>query len=99
MGAGGGESNGGRAGVPNGMPNLTLPAPVYPVESIRRKEQGVVKLSISVRSDGSVGDITVVSAPPYSRLTESAIDAVRHVHVDRAYAGAVLNIPYVFTLP
>jgi len=98
VGAGRGDVNGGQAGIPAGTPDPTLPAPVYPEESRRRGEQGLVKLAVKITADGSVGSINVVSEPPYPRLTRSAIDAVRQAHFDRAYGGATLVVPYNFVL-
>ncbi len=98
IGAGNGQLNGGQAGVPSGTPDPTLPAPVYPEESRRRGEEGTVKLSCSVRSDGSVGQIQVLSAPPYPRLTRSAIDAMSQAHFDRAYAGMSVVKAFNFVL-
>jgi TonB family protein len=98
VGAGRGDVNGGQAGVPAGTPDPTLPAPVYPEESRRRGEEGLVKLSVKIASDGSVGSIDVVSEPPYPRLTRSAIEAVRGAHFDRAYGGVTLVVPYNFVL-
>jgi TonB family protein len=98
VGAGMGDVNGGQAGVPTGTPDPTLPAPVYPEESRRRGEEGLVKLSIKIARDGSVGSVDVVSEPPYPRLTRSAIDAVRQARFDPAYGGVTLVVPYNFVL-
>jgi TonB family protein len=100
VGAESGNANTGRAGVTTGRPDISgLPKPDYPEESIRRREEGTVMVSITVLKDGSVGDIAVVSTPPFPRLTRKAVDAVRQVHFDRAYAGWVITIPYEFKLP
>ena len=98
IGAGRGNVNGGQSGVAHGRPDPSLPAPVYPEESSRRGEEGVVTLSISVLGDGTVGAIEVISEPPYPRLTRAAIDAVRQVRFDAAYARTTLVVPYVFNL-
>jgi protein TonB len=100
VGAGNANASSGRAGVKSGLPDIDgLPKPIYPDESYRRREEGTVMLSVTVKADGSVGDVTVVSSPPFPRLTRSAIDAARKVHFDREYAGRALQIPYVFKLP
>jgi TonB family protein len=99
-GSGNANANTGRAGVKTGAPDISgLPKPEYPEESLRRREEGTVMVSVTVLSDGSVGEITVVSTPPFSRLTRKALDAARQVRFDRAYAGWVVKIPYEFKLP
>lgn len=98
-----GENGGGRRGVPAGAADNSLSAPIYPEESRRRGEEGVVKLAVEVFADGSIGSISVVSEPPYPRLTQSAIEAVKAAHfypaiVDGRPVRSVLTVPFIFTL-
>lgn len=98
-----GDNGGGRRGVPAGAADNSLSAPIYPEESRRRGEEGVVKLAVEVFADGSIGSISVVSEPPYPRLTQSAIDAVKAAHfypaiVDGRPIRSVLTVPFIFTL-
>jgi TonB family protein len=97
-GSGNANANTGRAGAPTGDPHLIMPGAVYPEESIRRDEQGTVNLSVAVAGDGTVREVKVVSAPPFARLTRSAISAVRKQHFDMAYANATITVSYIFTL-
>lgn len=57
--------------------NLDNPAPRYPVESRRRREEGTVRLRVSVGVDGRVSEIGVVRSSGFERLDDAALDAVR----------------------
>jgi TonB family protein len=97
-GSGRSNANSGRAGTLAGDSHANYPAPVYPEESIRRNEEGVVSLSVTVLQDGSVGEVSVASAPPFPRLTRSAIDAVRKRHFDLSMANTTVVVPYEIKL-
>lgn len=51
--------------------------PRYPVESRRRREAGVVLLSLLLAEDGSVEDVRVQSSSGFDRLDRAALTAVR----------------------
>lgn len=51
--------------------------PRYPVESRRRKEQGIVELLLVLGPDGRVETISVAASSGFARLDDAALDAVR----------------------
>jgi protein TonB len=51
--------------------------PKYPIESLRRKEQGTVLLHLTVGADGSVTDIVIARSSGFERLDNAALRAVR----------------------
>lgn len=51
--------------------------PKYPIESLRKKEQGVVLLHLTVGSDGRVADISIARSSGFDRLDNAALRAVR----------------------
>jgi protein TonB len=51
--------------------------PKYPIESLRRKEQGTVLLHLTVGADGSVTDIAIARSSGFERLDNAALRAVR----------------------
>jgi protein TonB len=53
------------------------PAPVYPQQSRRLRETGVVILEVLVKADGSLGDMRLKTSSGYSRLDEAAQKAVK----------------------
>jgi protein TonB len=57
--------------------SLSNPAPRYPVESRRRREEGTVRLRVVVTADGRVKDIAVARSSGFDRLDEAALDTVR----------------------
>jgi len=57
---------------------ISFKPPRYPVESRRRKEQGVVLLNLLLAEDGSVAEISVQKSSGFPRLDEAAMRAVRH---------------------
>lgn len=70
------------AAAPVKMPDahaahLQNPAPVYPVLSRKRREQGTVILRLLVLVDGKVADISIHQSSGYPRLDESAVQAVK----------------------
>jgi protein TonB len=52
-------------------------APRYPVESLRKREQGTVILSLIVGVDGRVSSISIARSSGFPRLDNAARDAVR----------------------
>jgi TonB family protein len=53
------------------------PPPIYPRDSLLRKEEGVVVLRIEVSDSGRVASVTVKDSSGYSRLDQAALDQVR----------------------
>jgi protein TonB len=52
--------------------HLNNPAPPYPPGARRRGEEGTVRLSVLVRADGTVGDLSVERSSGYPELDRSA---------------------------
>jgi len=65
------------AGVRTGAEVADLPAPEYPRRSRRLGEEGLVLLEVEVLANGRAGTVRVVRAPPYPRLVDAAVSAVR----------------------
>jgi protein TonB len=65
--------------TPPDMDAATLdnPAPVYPLESRRRHEQGTVRLRVVISPDGHVKEIGVAASSGFERLDKAALEAVR----------------------
>jgi protein TonB len=100
---GGGPDDSGFAGVPAGLLDRSLPSPAYPESWRRAGEQGMVRLAVEIRMDGSIGHIEVVQDPGYPHLVQSAVTAVRQAHFSpEIYRGrpidSVVTIPFVFAL-
>jgi periplasmic protein TonB len=62
-------------------------APVYPTQSRRLRETGVVILEVLVKADGSLGDMRLKSSSGYSRLDEAAQKAVKNWRFTPAKRG------------
>lgn len=56
---------------------LNNPAPRYPVESRRLREQGTVTIRVLVSPEGSVQEIKLADSSGHSRLDKAALSAVR----------------------
>lgn len=81
---------------------ISFKAPSYPLESRRKKEQGVVLLNLLLAEDGSVAEIAVQASSGFSRLDKAAMDAVRHWrwsptarNGERMKVRGVVEIPFV----
>lgn len=82
---------------------LNLPQPRYPTLSRRKGEQGLVVLSVEVLHDGSVGDVSVLKSPGFSRLESAAIKAVKAATFqpgteDGNGVKSVIEVPVRFVL-
>lgn len=80
-------------GAPITPPNadaahLNNPAPAYPRLSRRLREQGVVLLEVLIMPNGSVGDIRIQQSSGYSRLDETALEAVQQWRYEPARRGS-----------
>jgi periplasmic protein TonB len=54
------------------------PTPEYPLPSKRRREEGVVLLSVVIEPDGSVARVSLKLTSGHPLLDEAALDVVRH---------------------
>lgn len=81
---------------------VSFKAPRYPIESRRKKEEGVVLLNLLLAADGSVAEIMVQSSSGYSRLDRAALEAVRRWrwsptvrNGERMMVRGVVEIPFI----
>lgn len=58
--------------------HLNNPAPVYPAQSRRSREQGTVVLEVLVKADGSLGELRIKTSSGYNRLDDAAVRAVKN---------------------
>lgn len=77
---------------------INNPAPVYPVQSQRLREEGTVILEIMVLADGSVAELRLKTSSGYARLDEAALRAVKNWHFIAAKRGDE-SIDYLYELP
>lgn len=77
---------------------LNNPAPVYPSQSRRLHEEGIVLLEVLVKADGSLGDMRLKTSSGYSRLDEAAQRAVKNWHFVPAKRGGEA-IDFRYELP
>lgn len=54
------------------------PAPAYPRQSRRLREEGTVVLELLILEDGTVSKARIETSSGYSRLDETALQAVKH---------------------
>lgn len=78
--------------------------PVYPLDALRRGEQGVVTLRVWVTAEGVVDRVEIERGSGSSRLDRAARDAVRQwrfhaPRVDGVPVAATGVVPIVFRLP
>lgn len=78
--------------------SLNNPAPEYPPQSRTFHEQGRVLLDVYILPNGTVGQIKLHQSSGYSRLDNSALDAVRRWHYIPAKRGDE-PIPYWYVQP
>jgi len=57
---------------------LNNPAPIYPSQSRRLREEGIVLLEILVKADGTLGEMRLKKSSGHERLDESAQRAVKN---------------------
>jgi len=91
------------AGVRTGAEVVDLPAPEYPLRSRRLGEEGLVLVEVEVLANGRAGTVRVVRAPPYPRLVDAAVKAVRSAKFKPAAARgtpvpSLVEIPIRFQL-
>ncbi|WP_189416820.1 energy transducer TonB [Cellvibrio zantedeschiae] len=78
--------------------HLNNPAPVYPTQSRRLREQGTVVLEVLVKADGSLGDLRLKTSSGSDRLDEAALRAVKNWHFVPAKRGSE-SIDFWYELP
>lgn len=85
---------------------LSAEPPRYPVDSRRRREQGVVVLALLVGTDGRVKTISVSNSSGVRRLDEAALAAVRKWRWSPMLVGGMavevrglVEIPFVLREP
>jgi protein TonB len=91
------------AGIRTGAELVDLPAPEYPPRSRRLGEEGLVLLEVEVLANGRAGTVRVARAPPYPRLVDAAVKAVRKAKFKPATSEGVpvrslVEIPVRFQL-
>ncbi|SNS56798.1 outer membrane transport energization protein TonB [Sphingomonas laterariae] len=81
---------------------IEFKAPAYPVESRRKKEQGIVLLNLLLGLDGRVSEIAVQKSSGFARLDEAALKAVRRWRWSPLMRGGqpmmvrgVVEIPFI----
>ena len=101
-GAGRGEGSD-SPGVPGGIADHSLPAPVYPRQSRLRGEQGTVVVEVSLDADGTASLLRVVDDAGFPRLAEAALAAVKKARFRPAFqdgrpVACIVRIPFRFRL-
>ncbi len=94
------------AAVTSGSPGVvqTAPqligelAPEYPWLSRANAEEGSVELTFLITAQGHAYDIRIISSSGFSRLDESAINAVKAARFSNDTDGAQMNISLNFKL-
>lgn len=76
--------------------------PKYPVESRRKREQGIVVLSVLLSTTGGVQDVSLSRSSGFDRLDKAALDAVRRwkwsptvVDGQPVMVRGIVEIPFV----
>lgn len=82
---------------------LSNPAPVYPLESRRRKQQGLVLISVDLDRKGNIKHIYIKQSTGYKLLDDAAIQAVRRWKFAAARIGHMtvesrIDVPIRFRL-
>jgi len=90
-------------GVERGASLVELPSPQYPNYCRKRGQEGTVVLEVEVLADGTAGEIRVVQASRYSRLTTAAVEAARRARFapalrDGRAVVSTVTIPFRFEL-
>ena len=97
-GASGGDESAGAPGVPGGIDDGSLAAPVYPRESRLRGEEGTVVVEVIVDADGTPARYRVIDDAGYPRLARAALAAMRKARFRPAAAAYRVTKPFKFTL-
>jgi protein TonB len=75
------------------------PAPLYPLESKKRNEQGTVILRIEVEPSGRVAAVAITQSSGYRRLDEAAREQIqRRWLFSHTARGQIYDVPIIFQL-
>jgi protein TonB len=82
---------------------LKNPAPVYPKEALKKRQQGAVIISVRVSVKGAPLECEIKKSSGYALLDQAALSAVRQWVFKPAYLGAlaidsVVQVPVWFKL-
>ena len=77
---------------------LNNPKPKYPALSVRLREQGTVMLTACVNAQGWLDSVSLAKTSGYSRLDQSALDAVQYWRFIPARRSGV-TIAHCYELP
>jgi protein TonB len=82
---------------------LHNPKPRYPRTAVRKRQQGVVVLTVKVAGNGSVADVTIAESSGHVLLDREARNTVMHWQFEPARYGEVtlqseIQIPIRFDL-
>jgi len=82
---------------------LSNPKPDYPEEARRRRQQGVVLVSVEVGADGRASEVALARSSGFPLLDEAAVQAVRRWMFDPARATGLpvpsrVEVPVRFSL-
>lgn len=82
------------------MPNLLRDrAPRYPAKALSRKVEGHVELAFTIKGDGSVTDVRVLSATPQGFFEEAAMATSRFWQFEALGKDVSTSRTITFTLP
>lgn len=56
---------------------ISTPAPVYPPQALKQRQDGVVSMDVLIGRDGLVKEVKVISASPAGVFDDAAVQAVR----------------------
>ena len=72
---------------------------IYPFESVRLKQQGLVKLSFRINQDGELIDIKFLEASPHLLLNRAAMQTLKKINIDKSQPDvtSLYNRNYSFT--
>lgn len=71
----------------------------YPVKSVQRTEEGLVRMRVSINRDGSLAGVILEQEPEYSRLTRAAIKAVEKSAPFPDFPASISSDEFSFSLP
>jgi protein TonB len=91
------------AGPTRGASPIGNHKPAYPTEALARGWQGIARLRVAVRDDGTVGDVRLVASSGFRLLDDAAVRAAWSWRfeprvVDGAPAPDLLSVPVEFRI-
>lgn len=94
-GTGPGDSSADGSGIPGDGPGVIppyriyAPSPEYPAIARRNNWEGLVTLRVLIKTDGTIGEITVFQSSGYEVLDQSALSAVKKWRYQPAYRQGI----------